>query len=294
MVRAQLGGRWNWESIFLFSLLLSSSFPFVSHQLHLRLSQLSPEHNGSVSDGIGLWLTNSFQPRQSQWLDSRERPIPNDVRTFRIPTALPVEPQRTTLPASPPNTLPPHNLPDSAIATQLKLPNQSNCEEFNFPEGVDDFKSSLLDYGRSIIDSAMNEDADPQTLESDIITAKEKVITQFTAVYQHLEELSDSLYSKDGEAAKLRTEISELERAKAAMEEEKSDVIQAMDVDYAMMKNTAEDHCAEKERYQKMWEEAEKGRQEAEDELAGIKQDNKRKRDRLEKMWGNVEREVKQ
>ena len=216
------------------------------------------------------------------------------MRTARAPAALPVEPQKTTLPATPPDTLPPHNPPDSAIATQLKLSNQSNCEEFNFPEGVDDFKSSLLDYGRSIIDSAMNEDADPQTLESDIITAKEKLIAQFTAVYQHLEELSDSLYSKDGEAARLRTEISELERAKAAMEEEKSDVIQAMDVDYAMMKNTAEDHYAEKEKYQKLFVEAEQGKREAEAELAGIKQDNKRKRDRMEKMWGNVEREVKQ
>jgi hypothetical protein len=216
------------------------------------------------------------------------------VRTARIPTAAPAGPQNITLPATPPNTLPPHNLPDSAIATQFKPSNQSHCEEFSFPEGVDDFKSSLLDYGRSIIDSAINEDADPQTLESDIITAKEKLIAQFTAVYQHLEELSDSFYSRDGEAAELRTEISELKRAKAAMEEEKSDVIQAMDVDYAMMKNTAEDHCAEKEKYQKLWEEAEKGRKEAEAELAGIKQDNKRKRDRMEKMWGNVEREVKQ
>jgi hypothetical protein len=36
------------------------------------------------------------------------------------------------------------------------------------------------------------------------------------------------------------------------------------------------------------------GEKEAEDELAGIKQDNKRKRDRMEKMWGNVEKEVKQ
>jgi chromosome segregation ATPase len=216
------------------------------------------------------------------------------VRTARTPTTTPVAPQNTTLPASPPNTFPPHNLPDSAIATQLKLPNQSHCEEFNFPEGVDDFKSSLLDYGRSIIDSAINEDADLQTLESDIITAKEKLIAQFTAVYQHFEELSDSFYSRDGEAAELRTEISELKRAKAAMEEEKSDVIQAMDVDYAMKKKEADNHCEEKERYQKMWEEAEKGRKEAEAELAGIKQDNKRKRDRMEKMWGNVEREVKQ
>lgn len=218
------------------------------------------------------------------------------MRTARIPTAAPAGPQNTTLPATPPNTLPTqsHSVPEAAIATQLKLSNQSNYEEFNFPEGVDDFKSSLLDYGRSIIDSAINEDADPQTLESDIITAKEKLIAQFTAVYQHLEELSDSFYSRDGEAAELRTEISELKRAKAAMEEEKSDVIQAMDVDYAMKKKEAEDHCEEKERYQKMWEEAEKGRKKAEDELAGIKQDNKRKKDRMEKMWGNVEREVKQ
>ena len=175
------------------------------------------------------------------------------------------------------------------------LSDQSDSEEYNLAAGVENFKSSLLDYGRSIMNSAVNDDCDSQILVNEMNANKEKVIAQYTVICQHLEELSHSLDAKDEEASNLRTDVAELERAKAAMEEEKSDVIQAMDVDYAMKKKEADNHCEEKERYQKMWEEAEKGRKEPEPaELAGIKQDNKRKRDRMEKMWGNVERESNQ
>jgi chromosome segregation ATPase len=203
-------------------------------------------------------------------------------------------PDNNTLPATPPNTLPSHDVPGAAGATQPKPSDRTDFEEYNLAAGMEDFELSLLDYGRSIMNSAVNDDCDSQTLVNDMNATKEKVIAHYTIICQHLEELSHSLDAKDVEASNLKNEIAELQRAKAAMEEEKSDVIQAMDVDYAMKKKEAEDHCAEKEKYQKLWEEAEKGRKEAEDELAGIKQDNKRKRDRMEKMWGNVEREVGQ
>jgi hypothetical protein len=203
-------------------------------------------------------------------------------------------PNNNTLPATPPNTLPSHDVPEAAGATQPKPSDRTDFEEYNFAADMEDFRSSLLDYGRSIMNSAVNDDCDSQTLENDMNASKEKVIAQHTVICQHLAELSHSLYAKDEEASKLRTDVADLERAKAAMEKEKSDVIQAMDVDYAIKNKEAEVHYEEKEKYQKLWEEAEKGRKKAEDELAGIKQDNKRKRDRMEKMWGNVEREMKQ
>jgi hypothetical protein len=203
-------------------------------------------------------------------------------------------PNNTTLPATPPGTLPSHDVPEAAGATQLKLSIQSDFEEFSSAEGMEDFKSSLLDYGRSIMNSAVNDDYDSQTLENDMNAHKEKVIAQYTVICQHLEELSHSLYAKDEEASNLRTDVAELERAKAAMEEEKSDVIQATEVDLMMMRKQAEDNWAEKEKYQKLWEEAEQGKREAEAELSGTRQENKRKRERMEKMWGNVEREAKQ
>ena len=216
------------------------------------------------------------------------------MRTARIPTAAPAGPQNTTLPATPPNTLPSHSVHQAINATQSELSDQCELEHFDVSERIDSFKSSLLDYGRSIMISAMNDDCDSQTLENDMNASTQKVIAQYTIICQHLEELSHSLNAKDVEASKLRTEISELERAKAAMEEEKSDVIQAMDVEHAMKKKEAEHHWEEKEKYQKMFVEAENGRREAEAELAGIKQDHKSKRERMEKMWGNVEREVNQ
>jgi hypothetical protein len=175
-------------------------------------------------------------------------------------------PNNTTLPATPPGTLPSHDVPEAAGATQLKLSIQSDFEEFSSAEGMEDFKSSLLDYGRSIMNSAVNDDCDSQTLETDMNATKEKVIGKYTVVYQHLKELSDSLYAKDEEASNLKNEIAELQRAKAAMEEEKSDVIQATEVDLTMMRKQAEDNWAEKEKYQNMFVEAEQGKREAEAE----------------------------
>jgi len=248
-----------------------------------------------VSDGLRLWLRSSYQPRQqSQWLDSRDRPISNVVRTARVLAAAPAGLQNTTLPATLPNTLPSHDVAEATGATQSKPSNRTDFEGYNLAAGLEDFKSSLLDYGRSIMISAVNDDCDSQTLVNDMNATKENVIAQHTVVCQHLEELSHSLDVKDVEASKLRAEISELEGANAAMEEEKSYVIQATEVELKMMTKTADNHCAEKEKYQKLWEEAEQGRREAETELAGIKQDHKRKRERMEKMWRNVEREVKQ
>jgi chromosome segregation ATPase len=194
------------------------------------------------------------------------------VRTARITTAAPAAPQLITLPATPPNTLPSHNVPDAANPTQPKLSNESDFEVFNFAERMEDFESSLLDYGRSIMSSAVNDDCDSQTLENDMITTKEKVIAQYSIICQHLEELSHSLNVKGEEASNLKNEIAELQRAKAAMEEEKSDVIQAMDVDYAMKKKEAQDLYEEKEKYQNLFVEAENGKREAEAELAGLKQ----------------------
>jgi chromosome segregation ATPase len=205
-----------------------------------------------------------------------------------------VEPQKITLPATPPNTLPALSVPQATNATQSELSDQCELEHFDVSERIDSFKSSLLDYGRSIMDSAVNDDCDSQTLVNEMNANKEKVIAQYTVICQHLEELGHSLYAKDEEASNLRTDVAELERAKAAMEEEKSDVIQATEVDLMMMRKQAEDNWAEKEKYQKLWEEAEQGKREAEAELSGTRQENKRKRERMEKMWGNVEREAKQ
>ena len=236
-----------------------------------------------MSDISSLWLVGSYQPQRRQWVD---RAVPIIVGNRRRVTSVPDEPEKIPHPIDPQN--------DAADTTHLKLSDPSNFEDFNFAERLGYFKSSLLDYGRSIIESTVNEEPDSQNAENDIIAANEKVIAQYTSMFQTLKELSDKLATRDVEVSDLRDGIEGLNRAKAAMMEENSDIIQTMVAEHTMTKNKAAEYCGEKERYQKLLVEAEKGRREAKAELDGIRQDNKRKRDRMQQMWGNVEREVKQ
>jgi len=227
----------------------------------------------------------SYQPQRGQWVD---RAVPIIVDTRRRVTSVPNELEKI------PHPIIPQNSPDAADTTHFKLSDPSNFEDFNLAERLGYFKSSLLDYGRSIIESTVNEESDSQNAENDIIAANEKVIAQYTSMFQTLKELSDKLATRDVEVSDLRYGIEGLNRAKAAMMEENSDIIQTMVAEHTMTKDKAAEYCGEKERYQKLLVEAEQGRREAKAELDGIRQDNKRKRDRMQQMWGNVEREVKQ
>lgn len=93
-------------------------------------------------------------------------------------TSVPNEPEKI------PHPIIPQNSPDAADTTHFKLSDPSNFEDFNFAERLGYFKSSLLDYGRSIIDSTVNEESDSQNAKNDIIAANDKVIAQYTCMFQ--------------------------------------------------------------------------------------------------------------
>ena len=251
-----------------------------------------------MSDGLRLWLTSSYQPRQqSQWLDSRDRPISNAVRTARVPAAAPAGPQNTTLPATPPSTLPSHVIPEAAGAPQPNPSDRTDFKDFNLFEGIDKFRSILLEYGRSIIESARREDQDQDTQDSenDILNTKERIVAYYVSTAQSLSEdidiMKEVLFEQRGR-------IGELEVI-AASEEEKSVRIQDLEVELDSdsmkgYKEKAEDYLGERHNFQKLWEKEKEEKGKLEAELAGIREGNKRKREKMEEVWKKMERAVEQ
>jgi hypothetical protein len=228
-------------------------------------------------------------------VDSRDRPIPNAVRTPKSAAAVPVKPKKTTLSTSSPNQLLSHNLPGSANATQPESSGGSDFEAFDLSKGIDELKSTLLEYGRSIIRSAMDQDQDQdaQNPETEIIIAKERVIAHYVNTAQSLSEDLDLVKEVLSEQ---QAKIGRLEEI-AALEEEKSSRIQDLELEVELLKCEAkegEGHLAEMKRYQGLWEEDQETKKRLEAEVAGLKQDHKRKRDKMDELWKKMEMAVEQ
>ena len=78
----------------------------------------------------------------------------------------------------------------------------------------------------------------------------------------------------------------------AALEEEKSSRIQDLELEVELFtaeKKEAEGFLAEKERYQSLWQEEQKAKRGLEAEVARLIQDHKRKRDRMDEVWKEME-----
>jgi len=224
-----------------------------------------------------------------------DRPIPSATRTARSSTAAPVVPNNTTLPTPSPTPLLFHDLPEATNTTQPESSGRSEFEAFNLSKGIDDFRSILLNYGRSIIRSAMGQDKDQdgQDLETDILNAKENVIAHYANTAQSLSEDLDLVKEV---LCEQRGRIGELEEI-VALEEEKSSRIQDLELEVELLKAEnieVKGHLAEKERYQTMWEKEQETKERLEAEVAELKQDGKRKRDRMDEVWKKMERAVEQ
>jgi len=78
----------------------------------------------------------------------------------------------------------------------------------------------------------------------------------------------------------------------AALEEEKSSRIQDLELEVELFtaeKKEAEGFLAEKERYQSLWQEEQKAKRGLEAEVVRLIQDHKRKRDRMDEVWKEME-----
>ena len=76
------------------------------------------------------------------------------------------------------------------------------------------------------------------------------------------------------------------------MEEEKSSRIQDLELEVELFtaeKKEAEGFLAEKERYQSLWQEEQKAKRGLEAEVVRLIQDHKRKRDRMDEVWKEME-----
>jgi hypothetical protein len=203
-------------------------------------------------------------------------------------------PSNTSLPTPSPSPLLPHNVPNAINATQPKSSSGSEFEAFNLFKGIDDFRSILLKYGRSIIISAMSsdQDQDGQDLETEILNAKQNVIAYYANTAQSLSEDLDLVKEVLSEQ---RDKIGKLEEI-AALEEEKSSRIQDLELEVELLKadkKEGQGHLAEKRKFQKLWEEEKVEKSKLEAELAGIKESNKRKREKMDEVWKKMERAVK-
>ena len=76
------------------------------------------------------------------------------------------------------------------------------------------------------------------------------------------------------------------------MEEEKSSRIQDLELEVELLtaeKKETEGFLAEKERYQSLWQEEQKAKRDSEAEVSRLIQDNKRKRDKMDEVWKEME-----
>lgn len=141
--------------------------------------------------------------------------------------------------------------------------------------------------------STLSPELRPKDLEDGIVIAKNKVIAQYATTFDHLEETGTILNMSIQKAADANLAITSLQAEKEQMEEEQSARIQDLELEVDLMKvhqKDAETHLAEKERYERLWEEAEEAKEGALAELSELRQENKRKRDKMEEMCGIAER----
>jgi len=76
------------------------------------------------------------------------------------------------------------------------------------------------------------------------------------------------------------------------LEEEKSSRIQDLELEVELLtaeKKETEGFLAEKERYQSLWQEEQKAKRDSEAEVSRLIQDNKRKRDKMDEVWKEME-----
>ena len=145
---------------------------------------------------------------------------------------------------------------------------------------IDDFESLVVDYGRSIIKSAMEhepEEAGP--LKNNIIAAKEKIIVKYKTV-------ENELKIAEGEVRKLKSSVSELSTMQVASDH-------AKEVDSTTIQDLKKQHKDQwegKKRLAGLLEEETVKRKALEVELAELKRDKKRKRDSVAAIWEEAEK----
>jgi len=135
---------------------------------------------------------------------------------------------------------------DECLSAETPIPSTSSHRAHNgsiAPEG-DDFKSSLLNYGRSIVRPIMSDDHGLRDPESDIKLAKEEVLRLYENMYQLAQNVRGELVQAKQEMSQKEDVIHRLQADKvtwqadqAAMEEAHSSTVQILETERDMMKD---------------------------------------------------------
>jgi chromosome segregation ATPase len=155
---------------------------------------------------------------------------------------------------------------ETAVPTELK------------PE-IDDFKSLVTEYGRSIIKSAMDhEPEEAATLKEDIMTAKEKIIVKYKTAENELE-------IAEAEIRTLKSSVFDLRLEKAT-----SVITKRLDgSSIKALEKRLGDQSDEMRRCTDLLEEETEKRNALELDLADLKKDRKRKRESVAAIWEDAE-----
>jgi hypothetical protein len=160
---------------------------------------------------------------------------------------------------------------DKSASAPVPIPSQPQ---------IDDFKSLVTEYGRSIIKSALDhEPEEAGTLKDNIIAAKEKIIVRHKTVENELKII-------EGEVRKLRSSVFKLREVQAVSDHVK-------EVDGTTIQDLKKQHkheWEEKKRFAALLEQETVKRKALEVELAELKRDKKRKRELVAAIWEEAEK----
>jgi len=144
---------------------------------------------------------------------------------------------------------------------------------------MNDFKSLVTEYGRSIIKSAIDhEPEEAETLKTNIITAKEKIIVKHKTV-------ENELQIAENEIHKLRTSVIDWK----GKYNESSQTVKKDSTRIEDLEKKLKGQDEQGERWADMWRSERVKRRALEVELADLKEDKKRKRDSVAAVWEQAE-----
>jgi chromosome segregation ATPase len=197
------------------------------------------------------------------------------ARASRLSVApIPRAPAKRTSPSPAPSLIAPtHRL------SSIK-PDTDSAEFHQSQDQIAELKTSLQDYGRSIIRSALEHTAEEShILETNIITSKEKVITLHTGVSQKLEMAEIRNRNQEATIKSKNTETAEL---KKKVEEQRSKI--------ECLEKQSASQLSAKLRLLDSLEVEERKVKDLEAELATLRKDRKRKREDIVEVFERVEK----
>jgi hypothetical protein len=168
----------------------------------------------------------------------------------------------------------------------LTAPSSSASGEV-FQQEDQDFTTSLLEYGRSIIKSAVKHPpGQSQALEDNLRVTRQKVVTQY-------EESQLNVAALEVDLSVAKEDLRQLRKHNATLEVDRiklNDVANLEKTMAASFERRYKDQSVEKRRDLESWKKEVAKRKALEAEVESLRKDKKRKREKVAEIWEKVER----